>query len=44
MVNQDGQFRTNWEPRKALSTFFRNQSKVKISLVSIYFSITVLIR
>lgn len=34
-INQDGKFGTKAEPRKALSTFFRNQNKLDISLVSI---------
>ena len=34
-INADGRFGTIGEPRKSLSTFFRNQNKLDISLVSI---------
>lgn len=34
-VNTAGRYGTKSEPRKALSTFFRNQNKIDISLVSI---------
>ena len=34
-MNSDGRFGTIGEPRKSLSTFFRNQNKLDISLVSI---------
>lgn len=34
-VNANGRFGTIGEPRKSLSTFFRNQNKLDISLVSI---------
>lgn len=34
-LNEEGRFGTKGEPRKSLSTFFRNQNKLDISIISI---------